>query len=223
MHLGKKIPIIQRSSIKDTDGNITVSGAGWYDSEKPDKVTKRYLLKINIEKINDKNTTWRNCLNVIMFNPSQAGIDIEDGQFVSKGEFFVDKTITNVIKIAKDNNYNKINILNLFSEIQPNSKKVNISDEKIFSYLIDFIDKNDVLLAWGTIRDNKRIKSIKKSICDKLINKKIKIYTFCANENRVYPKHPANIDIECCRHCWERNGLAKLEDFNNRANKIYEK
>ena len=212
MELGKKIPI-QQSIIEDTDCNITVSGFGWYDSENPKKVDKRYLLEINTEKINNKNIKWKKCLNVIMLNPSQAKTDIENEHFVSKGNFYVDNTITNVIKIAKDNGYNIINVLNLFSKIQSDSNKVDfkIIDTDNIDKVIQYINKNenDIFLAWGCrFKFNTRKVEIVK-LLDNLKNKQVLVL----NNELTYPKHPGRMSISTIRNKYGNREKVKLKPY----------
>ena len=206
--LGKKIPI-SKKTIDDGNDKITVSGFGKYRYENGEK-TKRYLLEINIENIEENN-----CLNVIMFNPSEAKTEYKNGKFISEGEFFVDSTITNIIKIAKDNKYNSIKVYNLFPKITSEPNIITSDkDDMNTKYIVESMPENsDILIAWGAIlKDRKWINEIKKELYEKL--KKNNLFTFCANKNKNFPKHPANIDIDCCRNCYTRSGKIKLKPLD---------
>ena len=209
MQLGKKISI-QQSVIEDTVGNITVSGFGWYDSKYTNDVKKRYLLEINIEKINDKNVTWKNCLNVIMFNPSEYGKERKD--------LFVDKTITNVIKIASDckiandcKKYNLIKVYNLFPKI---SAKPNITiddkDKGNIDSIVKIPENSDILLAWGAIlRDRQWINKIKNEICEKLNNRQLLVL----DDKLTYPKHPGRMSISTIRNKYGDKQKVELKPY----------
>ena len=158
----------------------------------------RYYLKINI----CGNEKAKNNLIVIMLNPSQHGSD--------KKDIFVDKSITNIVKIANDNNYNEITVLNLFSTIQSASKKVDFKniDEENIKFLEDYLsDKNDkILVAWGYKFKNNNRKI--KNFIEFLKTKKCQILTFSNKSD--YPKHPGRMNIDYIRNTWGKNNKTQL-------------
>jgi len=185
-------------NIQDNGNKISVSGYGFYNKAKD----KRYLLEINL-----KNKGSGDALNIIMFNPSEKDNDNEN--------IFIDKTITNLIKIVNDlDKYKTIKVFNLFPKKDSSPRIIkDDQDDKNLELIKNFIKDGDVMLAWGSILNNRSwIQDIKNKITAHL-NGKTKIYTFCANTKRKYPKHPSNIDIECCRHCWGRKGKITLENY----------
>lgn len=186
----KKIP---PKTINDVNGaEILVEGEKFYCSS-----NDRYILEISIKSTSSK----KNTLTVIMFNPSESGIG-------NKG-LFVDQTITNIIKIANDTGYNFIKVLNLITTINSNEKEISKDTFIDIDFLISEIDDTDLLLAWGT-EGQKRINRNKKLI-DKLRSKK-NVFTFCPSKKK-YPKHPARLDLNCCRNCYGRSGSFTLEEF----------
>jgi len=189
----------QKTINVDTNKNIYATGVGYYSTD--EKHRYRYTLEINILS----KTQEKKSLAVIMFNPSESG--------EGKNGIFVDQTVTNIIKIANDTGYNSIKILNLFTIINPKQDEVEknepINIEFIEQEIVDF---ENILVAWGKEgeahinRTNNR-----KNLIEILKTKKL--YTFCRNKNKKYPKHPARLDIDCCRNCYGRCGKFTLENY----------
>lgn len=184
--------------IKDNKHILLLKEYGIFNKEK----THRYYLKINI----CGNKKVKNNLIVIMLNPSQHGSN--------KKDIFVDKTITNVIKIANDNNYNEITILNLFSTIQSDSNKVDFKfiDEENLEFIENYLtDKNDkILVAWGYKFKNNSRKI--KDFIEFLKKKNSQIVTF--GDKLLYPKHPGRMDINYIRNQLGKNNKAELKTYN---------
>ena len=141
-----------------------------------------------------------------MLNPSQSGREHKD--------IFVDKTITNVVKIANDNNYNEITILNLFSVIEPKSNDVDFSkvDEDNLKFLQEFLkETNDkILVAWGWRfkNNNNKIKDLIKILQNK---PKEQVVTFASKTD--FPKHPGRMSIEYIRKKFGSNNKAILKPY----------
>lgn len=121
-------------NITDNSKNIKIKGVAEYNKN------ERFSLEIEIISNNQAKP-----LIVVMLNPSESGKEKEG--------IFIDQTITNLIKIANENNYNKIKVFNLLTEKEPNSRKVysNFNKDNIKRILSEINDSSsDVLLAWGT-------------------------------------------------------------------------
>ncbi len=184
-------------NITDNSKNIKIKGVAEYNEN------ERLSLEIEIISNNQAKP-----LIVVMLNPSESGKEKEG--------IFIDQTITNLIKIANENNYNKIKVFNLLTEKEPNSRKVNYSNfnkdniERILSEIND--SSSDVLLAWGT-----RYKNNTKNIQVKNILENLKlrenVFTFCAKPNASFPKHPGRINIDCCRNCYGRKNKIDLKQY----------
>ena len=193
-----KYSMYDSKEIMDNGKNITLKEYGIFNK----KHDHRYYLKINICKNNNKKKN----LIVIMLNPSQSGSKLKDT--------FVDKTITNVVKIANDNNYNEITILNLFSEVEPKSKKVDFSkvDEDNLKFLKEILEEtNDkILVAWGWRfkNNNNKIKDLIKVLQNK---PKEQVVTFA--DKIDFPKHPGRISIEYIRKKFGSNNKAILKPY----------
>lgn len=121
-------------NITDNSKNIKIKGVAEYNEN------ERLSLEIKIISNNQGKP-----LIVVMLNPSESGKEKEG--------IFIDQTITNLIKIANENNYNKIKVFNLLTEKEPDSKKVNYSNfnKDNFARILKAINNNsnDILLAWG--------------------------------------------------------------------------
>ena len=204
---------IEEKTILDNDKEIIVSGFGLYDKNNKTKQKHRYYLSIDIKNKGEKELT------VIMLNPSEA-----KEKSPSK-KIFIDQTITNIIKMAYDEGYGHIIILNIFSIIEPNPTEIKkyiqhkeeteecLANKKNINYILDIIDgPKDILVAWGDkFKNNTPHKQVKK-IIDKLKSNNKNIYTFC-NAKKNYPKHPGRIDMNCCRNCYGRNDKINLIPF----------
>lgn len=189
---------ISEKIIQDGNKKLRLQGKKYYYK---DKLKNRYILEINILKNDKKNT-----LTVIMFNPSE---------YEKKG-LFVDQTITNVVKIANDTGYNFIKVLNLVTIIDSNQNNIKNNEKIDVDFILNEIDESDMLVAWG-VKGNNYIKNNKNQNLHKIIERlklKKNVYTFCANTNRKYPKHPARLDVNCCRNCYGRSGTFTLEKLN---------
>lgn len=188
----ENIPI---TTIKDKDKEIKLKGKRYFYK---DKLKNRYILEIDILPNDVKNK-----LTVIMFNPSEF----------RKNNTFVDQTVTNIIKIANDTGYNSIKILNLITIIDSNSNNIKNNEIIDIDFILSEIDDTDLLVAWGN-KGNIFIKNSKDAI--KMTNKlklKENIFTFCANKSKHYPKHPARLNLDCCRNCYGRTGKFTLKKF----------
>ncbi len=206
---------------KQTIDNIEIVADLYYDPMKSgDNYIYRYCLDINL--INSSNENKE--ITVILFNPSEYNLSKRNKNI------FIDKTITNVIKIINDDNrFAKIRILNLFPTINTKPKDL-IKNQLKYSYtdkkakevetklctnfkMIENIKDSTILLAWGQIASNiKSIKEYKKELFEKLSENNNLLLTFCPVENN-YPKHPGRLDLDCCRNCYGRSGKIRLIEF----------
>lgn len=100
-------------NITDNSKNIKIKGVAEYNEN------ERLSLEIEIISNNQAKP-----LIVVMLNPSESGKEKEG--------IFIDQTITNLIKIANENNYNKIKVFNLLTEKEPNSRKVILFSPEFF-------------------------------------------------------------------------------------------
>ncbi len=175
--------------IKYQGNDILIKECGYYEKK------KRYLLNIKIGFYKKEKV-----LDVIMLNPSEYYSDKEN--------IIIDKTVTNVVKIAIDNGYNEINILNLFSVIQPDSNRVNFNNPDI-EFLKAYFEKsqNTILVAWGYRFKNNNNKI--KELIELLKNKEIKTFDIL---EKNYPKHPGRTNIENYRN--KKTGKVELKDYN---------
>lgn len=133
------------------------------------------------EKLNgDKNN-----IIFILYNPSYATPEVND------------PTINNCIKLANENNFSTIEILNIYSERNPNIK--NLEDEnndlniQFINQLLNKRETSIIVLAWG----NKYIpKELKKHIISNYNQqeqqKNIKIITAQKPEAKIQIRHPGN-------------------------------
>lgn len=201
--------------------DIEFEGNLYYDPLKSgDNYIYRYCLDINLLNSDKKDKE----ITVILFNPSEYNLS------KNNKNVFIDKTITNVIKIINDDNrFAKIRILNLFPTINTKPKDL-IKSQLKYSYtdkkakevetklctnfkMIENIKDSTILLAWGQIASNiKSIKVYKKELCEKLSENNNLLLTFCPVENN-YPKHPGRLDLDCCRNCFGRSGKIRLIEF----------
>ena len=218
MDLQKEANILEENGIKNVyrehkEKNIELEILGRTKSlnligeflYKNKKKNERYFLRISVKNSKTKNKE----LTVIMLNPSEKEIENDSDKI------FVDKTITNVIKIAYENEYNQLNILNLITIIEPVSD--NIKLKQITHSNIEFIkqfiesNKSDILVAWGEkVKNNTRNEEVKSLI--EFLKSKDNVFTFCPNK-KDFPKHPARIDFDCCKNCSGKNGI-KLVKYN---------
>ncbi len=209
MDLQKEINILEENEIKNVykehkEKNIELEILGKTKSldlfgeflYKNKKKNERYFLKIYVKNSKTKNKE----LTAIMLNPSEK----------ETGTTFVDKTITNVIKMACENGYNQLNILNLITNIEPKSDKINSKQitNKNIEFIKQFINNNksDILVAWGEkVKNNIDNKKIQDLI--KFLKGKGNTLTFCPNK-KDFPKHPGHLDFDCCTSC---SGKGKIE------------
>ncbi len=177
-----------------------VVGWGLYNTQSNE--LHRYYLYIKL-KGNDTDKI----LTVLMLNPSNTFPDREKNTL---GEF--DATVSNVIKIAQETKYSALEVINLFSYIEGDSKKVtkkeyftqknkyyeiNKTNNSFLKNLLNSIE-NPILIAWGEkFKNTTRHKQVKELI---EILKTKNIYTFCKKEDgeckqlkNKYPKHPGRI------------------------------
>ena len=193
----KELKISSKIKLSNIKNNFLYKGKG--------EKKERYFLRISVKNSKTKNKE----LTVIMLNPSEKEIENDSDKI------FVDKTITNVIKIAYENEYNQLNILNLITIIEPVSD--NIKLKQITHSNIEFIkqfiesNKSDILVAWGEkVKNNTRNEEVKSLI--EFLKSKDNVFTFCPNK-KDFPKHPARIDFDCCKNCSGKNGI-KLVKYN---------
>lgn len=178
-------------------------GKGIYQNNEHKVGGYRYYLEISIEDNNDK------VLTVIMQNPADTFPDfVWDSQVwinkniinkngkkrpVSKG---FDKTVRNVIRIAKASGFSKVVVLNTFSLVQANGNNAHKEyDEKNEAevvnknFVCDYLENSatDLLIAWGfgtKINIDCYLESILK-------NENIKLWAYAWNKNRSCPFHPS--------------------------------
>ena len=173
----------------------------FFDEWKENLLDETYITKLKVDNKVYKyrlyyKTVWshnensKRLLSFVMLNPSYAN------------QYSNDPTINNCIKIAKQNDYDGIEIVNIYSMRHPNFEKIKsyIKEGKGNPAEIDY-DKaklNNVVLAWG----NKKIKnSCNNKLFNKLKNAK-NIYILCVdNEQKIKKdynylkmqiRHPSN-------------------------------
>lgn len=196
-----KKEIFLEKTIFDNSKEIKVKGEAEYNDDKTER------LKLNIEIVDSKTNKK---LIVIMLNPSESSKD--------KNGIFIDQTVTNLVKIANENGYDKLIVFNLLTIIEPNSKNVKYNiNKKNIEMISDYIDKfsDDILIAWGSKYINSTKETNIKKLLEKLNKNKQRIYTFCANKNQIYPKHPGRINLDCCRNCYGRKNKIDLKLYFN--------
>lgn len=141
----------------------------------------RYLL----ERIWDYNKN-NGMASVILFNPSSAD------------ELKYDKTTMEIINyLISKNNYNGVFLLNLYSIIESDSKKIIKDNKRIEKKNNDrfmrfaFGKSSDIYVAWGSDKDNKtRIGEIKK-----LIKSKGHMFVYKLLDNNGNATHPSRCKI----------------------------
>ena len=201
--------------------DIEFVGNLYYDPLKSgDNYIYRFCLDINLLNSNKKSKE----ITVMLFNPSEYNLS------KNNKNVFIDKTITNVIKMINDDDrFDKIRILNLFPTINStpddlikNQLKYSYSDKEMKEIkkrldanidILENIKNSTVFLAWGQLGNKiKLVKEYKASIYKKIVENNNLILTFCPSK-KDYPKHPGRLDFECCRNCFGRNGKIKLIKF----------
>lgn len=206
--------------IKDNIGGKDIKGFGVYKDNDPKIGGHRYYLYIDLEN-NDLEKDPQKILTAIMLNPSKS---LPDQGF--------DNTVLNVIRIAQETGFLAVEILNLFSYIEPeinDARKYFKQDTAFYNinefntnFVIKFLllTNNPIMVAWGSNFTNstrhKQVKSIMKFLADK------DVYTFCNKNNKIckklndnYPKHPGrlnNFEQKCIEIC--HNGNLKLKKYN---------
>ncbi|MGL4943092.1 MAG: DUF1643 domain-containing protein [Thermoguttaceae bacterium] len=160
------------------------------------KPEHRYYMIIQIgeeqKPLNEKNT-----LTVIMLNPSQK---YDDAKYE---KYFVDETVTNVIRIARcaktedeGTQFSVIEVLNLFSHIAPDPKKVGKQDNTINrEFILKFLHKkefnNPIMLAWGS-GARKKDREFLQKVEDALKESGRQLYVFRKNKSGdKAPTHPS--------------------------------
>lgn len=206
--------------IKDNIDSQDVEGFGIYKDNKPEIRGHRYYLYIDLEK-NGIEKGSQKILTAIMLNPSKSLP--QDG---------FDDTVSNVIRIAQKTGFSAVEVLNLFSYIEPEIKdakkyfrqepafyKINeLNTTFIKKFLLVF--NNPVLVAWGENFINSTRHEQVKGIIKLLTGKDV--YTFCNKDKNMckglkndYPKHPGrlnNFEEKCIKNC--HNGDIKLQKYN---------
>ena len=160
-----------------------VQGFGIYDSDKPKINNNRYYLEFNILKNNKNNNT----LLTLMMNPSKT---FPDGS--------IDRTVQNVIRIAKAIGCSKIVVLNTLPIINPiakdaikycNKAKQENNTNFVQKYIQSCNKNNTIFLAaWGANKQinqyNEYISSIKQKFMPN------NIFAYSINEESQTPAHP---------------------------------
>ena len=206
---------------KQTIDDIDIIADLYYDPLKVEnKYVYRYCLDINL--INSSNENKE--ITVILFNPSEYNLS------KNNKNAFIDKTITNVIKMINDDDrFGKIRILNLFPTINStpddlikNQLKYSYSDKEMKEIkkrldanvdILENIKNSTVFLAWGQLGNKiKLVKEYKASIYKKIVENNNLILIFCPSK-KDYPKHPGRLDLDCCRNCYGRSGKIRLIEF----------
>ena len=176
------------------DTTLTVSGFGYYDSDKPKKGDHRFKLELDINNTNGKET-----LIAIMMNPSNTFPE-QNGK-----KSIIDGTVKNVVRMAyQTRKYSKLIVLNSFALINGKSsesqkdgtQKCNL---EIIKECINDNKTADYLLAWGKYAEDVDI--IKKY----LSKVKAKIFVY-KRTKKSYPCHPS-IQVE--------NRLKYVSEFLN--------
>ncbi len=151
------------------------------------------------EKLNgDKNN-----IIFILYNPSYATPEVND------------PTINNCIKLANENNFSTIEILNIYSERNPNIK--NLEDEnndlniQFINQLLNKRETSIIVLAWGNKYIPKELEEHIISNYNQEQQKNIKIITAQKPEAKIQIRHPGN-------QGWSRLGgfkYAQLTSIND--------
>lgn len=128
-------------------------------------------------------------LTIIMFNPSTAD------------HFSNDPTINNCIKIAKDNDYDGIEIINMLTIRTPDVKSAMDDRESSViscSSYSDYLKNKDILIAWGGIsklnkdKAQRKLKLHEEFVIELEKNSNENIYTY-SNKlvDNCFPRHPS--------------------------------
>lgn len=137
-----------------------------------------------------------------MFNPSYAN------------QFSNDSTINNCIKIAKDNGYSGIEIINMLTLRDPSIKRVISEDSNIFDFIDEknlkiFLNDKNILIAWGGCGN--LIKEEK----EKKLSLQNRILSILPKQN-VYVYSNSLIDCEFPRHSAPRAFNSIVKDRNKK-------
>lgn len=164
---------------------IDVKGFGIYNSKEPEENNNRYYLELNIQNMTGKT------LITIMMNPSTTFPNTS-----------IDKTVKNVIRIAKAVNCSKVIILNTISIINSNVKeaiKKQEEDKKednknfVLEYLKLCSKENTIFLAaWGANNNINRYNCYKDEIrqWENSNIHKNKVFAYSINIISKTPAHP---------------------------------
>jgi len=187
---------------KIDEPKLEVMGKGIYKNNEYKVGGYRYYLQINLDDGDKTLTTimqnpadtfpdkvWsnKNWINKNMINANGKRRPISKG---------FDKTVRNVIRIAKASCFSKIVVLNTFSLIQANGENAhsehNANDETEGinkNFVCDYLKNHtkDLLIAWGVdIKINKD--DYTASIIE---NKDINLWAYDWNKNKKCPYHPS--------------------------------
>ena len=181
------VAVFKKDEIYESKGSIS----DWLwtrlvvKKSKKDKTGIRYKHRVYYRNIFEKANETK-ILTIVMFNPSYANQYSNDG------------TINNCIKIAKDNGYNCIEVINMLTVRDPDIiRAINEPDNNAIDFIKvkDYFRGKDVLLAWGGYG---KLSIDERGIKDKLHNKFLEIlkdsnrYTFSKDlVNGKFPRHPS--------------------------------
>ena len=140
----------------------------------------RYYYYENLS--NENNKTNSKEIIFIMFNPSSACPHKDD------------PTIKNCRILAKNNQYISMEIINIFSERNPNIKNLkgdnNSLNIRFIAELLKSRTKSDIVLAWGNKKIPEEIRSCILNLQSK--NKNILIITYSKPKVKIQIRHPGN-------------------------------
>lgn len=191
---------IVKPLLENNDGFMVFSNDKYY-SDKTDtfsKIAQKHFKKFPqqhrfyiYQKLNDDN---KNNIVFILYNPSYATPEVND------------PTINNCIYLAKYNSFSSVEILNVYSERNPNIKDLMGADNepniKFISELLKKRKNSVIVLAWG----HKNITSAWNPILNSLKeNKNIGIIISTKSGTKIQIRHPGN------------QGWARLEGFKKTA------
>ncbi len=190
--------------LKGKNGFMVFSNDKYY-SDKTDKFSKiaqkhfkKFPQQHRFYIYNKLNNNEKCNIVFILYNPSYATPEIND------------PTINNCIYLAeKDGRFSSIEILNIYSERNPNiNNLIGTNNQKNINFISQLLEKRKdsvIVLAWG----NKSIPSEWiKVINSQMENKNIEIITSTKNGTKTQIRHPGN------------QGWSRLGGFKNTAKLI---
>ena len=172
--------------LKNDKGFMLFSNDEYYlgKTDKFSKIAQKHFKKYPqrhrfyfFEKLNGN----QNNIIFLLYNPSYATPEVND------------PTINNCIKLANDNNFSTIEVLNVYSERNPNIKNLEKPDNNLnIEFIKQLLEKRGnsvVVLAWGH-------KHIPQELCNFITRyskrENFKILTAQTAGSKIQIRHPGN-------------------------------